>query len=133
MVYLMKEDHIAAMKAFEAHGMYCDGDTAPALRNLLQAFDEEDGEAAKEIINSKGIKNLDVDFARLAKHIPLPDSGGLEAAAAKLGKERMAVAEAEKATKAASAPTAAAQVAKEEKALEENKPVVDDSDEDDLC
>ena len=128
LIQLMKEDHIAAMKEFDAYGMYCDGETAPALRNLLVAFDEEDGDAAKEAINSRAIKNLDIDFARLAKLIPLPDSGGLEAAAAKLGAERAAVAEKEKAAKIAADPrsTPASQVAEEQKSLEED-------DEDELC
>ena len=40
----MKEDHIAATKAYDAYGAYCDGETSPALRRLLAAFDEEDGE-----------------------------------------------------------------------------------------
>ena len=73
LVYLMKEDHIAATKAYDAYGAYCDGETSPALRRLLAAFDEEDHEAAKEAINSKAIKNLDIDFARLARLIPVRD------------------------------------------------------------
>lgn len=135
MVQLMREDHIAAGKAFATHGGWCDGETAPALRSLLEAFDEQDGEAAKEAINSKAIKNLDIDFARLAKLIVLPDSADLEAAAAKLGAERAAIAEKAKAEKIAAAAAqskssaaAPTEVVEEEKALEEG-----DEDEEDLC
>ena len=138
MVQLMREDHIAASKAFEMYGGYCDGETAPALRALLEAFDEQDGDAAKEAINSKAIKDLDIDFARLAKQIVLPDSEGLEAAAAKLGAERAAVAKKEKeekdatkaATNVASSVDTPEEVIDQQKTLEEED---DDDDEDDLC
>jgi len=135
LVYLMKEDHIAATKAYDAYGAYCDGETSPALRRLLAAFDEEDHEAAKEAINSKAIKNLDIDFARLARLIPLPDSEGLANAAAKLGAERAAVAEQEKAAEAAARPPTPPPVVEEQKALEEDKGQNEDQsdDEDDLC
>ena len=159
----MKEDHIAATKAYDAYGAYCDGETSPALRRLLAAFDEEDHEAAKEAINSKAIKNLDIDFARLARLIPvrdvnlicilltqifdkilliffslllqLPDSEGLANAAAKLGAERAAVAEQEKAAEAAARPPTPPPVVEEQKALEEDKGQNEDQsdDEDDLC
>ena len=159
----MKEDHIAATKAYDAYGAYCDGETSPALRRLLAAFDEEDHEAAKEAINSKAIKNLDIDFARLARLIPvsdvnliyillmqifdkilliffslllqLPDSEGLANAAAKLGAERAAVAEQEKAAEAAARPPTPPPVVEEQKALEEDKGQNEEQsdDEDDLC
>ena len=82
-------------------------------------------------------KDLDIDFARLAKQIVLPDSGGLEAAAAKLGAERAAVAKKEKEEAAGSIPALAnnssvdtpQEVIEQQKALEED----DDEDEDGLC
>ena len=139
MVHLMLEDHIAATKAFDSYGVYCDGETTSALRKLLLAFDEQDGEAAKEAINSKAVKNFDIDFARLAKHIVLPDSDELEAAAAKLGAERDAAVQKEKdeaiakrhaemEAQAASGSSAAdpEDVVQQQKALEEDG-------EDDLC
>lgn len=135
MVQLMREDHIAATKAFEMYGGYCDHETQRALGSLLEAFDEQDGDAAKEAINNKALKDLDIDFARLAKQIVLPDSDGLEAAAAKLGAERAAVAKEEKekaeASKAATETTTPKEVIEEQKALEADG---DDSDDDDgLC
>ena len=133
MVQLMREDHIAASKAFEMYGGYCDGETRQALRALLEAFDEEDGDAAKEAINSKAIKDLDIDFARLAKHIVLPDSAGLEAAAAKLGAERAAVANKEK-EEAAEKKAAISSVQPPEEVIEQQKTLeAEDNDDDDLC
>jgi len=136
MVQLMREDHIAASKAFEMYGGYCDGETTSALRSLLEAFDEQDGDAAKEAINSKAIKDLDIDFARLAKQIVLPDSAGLEAAAAKLGAERAAVAKKEK-EDAAAAPTpiVSSSVDTPEEVIEQQKTLEEEEedDEDDLC
>ena len=128
MVQLMREDSIAASKAYQEYGAYCDGDTSPALRSLLAAYDEDDADAAKEVLNSPAIKNLDIDFARLAKHIKLPTSD-LEAAAAQLGAQRAAASETVDAKK----------VVQETKALEETAPEPpkpsqdEDDDEDGLC
>ena len=138
MVQLMREDHIAASKAFEMYGGYCDGETTSALRSLLEAFDEQDGDAAKEAINSKAIKDLDIDFARLAKQIVLPDSAGLEAAAAKLGAERAAVAKKEKedaAAVTALTPIVSSSVDTPEEVIEQQKTLEEEEedDEDDLC
>ena len=139
MVQLVKEDNVAASKAFEAWGNYCDSETFTVLKSLLEAFDDQDGDAAKEAINSKAIRDFDIDFARLAKSIVLPDSAGLEAAAAKLGAERAAVAEKEKAAaiaaKAATSSIAPPEVvAQEERSLEQEKSHDhEDDEEDDLC
>ena len=133
MLQLMRKDHIAASKAFEMYGGYCDRETRQALRALLEAFDEEDGDAAKEAINSKAIKDLDIDFARLAKHIVLPDSAGLEAAASKLGAERAAVANKEK-EEAAEKKAAISSVQPPEEVIEQQKTLeAEDNDDDDLC
>lgn len=40
---------------------------------LLQAFDEEDAEAAKKALNSPFIKHMDVEYAILARDLPLPE------------------------------------------------------------
>lgn len=134
MVQLMREDHIAATKAFEMYGGNCDFQTQDALRSLLEAFDEQDGDAAKEAINSKAIKDLDIDFARLAKQIILPDSAGLEAAAAALGAERDAVAKKEK-EEAAEKKAAMSSAQPPQEVIEQQKTLeAEDEDEDDeLC
>lgn len=39
---------------------------------LLQGFDEEDSDTVKRALNSPFIKHMDVEFARLARELPLP-------------------------------------------------------------
>jgi len=39
----------------------------------LQAFDEEDPQAARQALNSPFIKHMDVEYSRLARDLPLPD------------------------------------------------------------
>lgn len=43
------------------------------LEALLQAYDEEDPEAAKRALNSPFIKHMDVEYAILARDMPLPE------------------------------------------------------------
>ena len=84
---LAQEDVVAANKAYNEFGGWCETDLAAALQITLQAFEEEDAEAAKEGLNKPAIKNLDIEFARMAvKDIPLPDTGDLEAAASQVPK-----------------------------------------------
>lgn len=40
---------------------------------LLQAYDEEDPENAKRALNSPFIKHMDVEYAILARDMPLPE------------------------------------------------------------
>jgi hypothetical protein len=40
---------------------------------LLQAFDEEDPQAARQALSSPFIKHMDVEYARLARDLPLPE------------------------------------------------------------
>lgn len=40
---------------------------------LLQAYDEEDPEAAKRALNSPFIKHMDVEYSILARDMPLPE------------------------------------------------------------
>lgn len=39
---------------------------------LLQAYDNEDADAAKAALNSPFIKHMDVEYAKLARGLPLP-------------------------------------------------------------
>ena len=103
------------------------------FRSLIGAFDEEDGDAAKEAIESKAIKNLDIDFARLAKQIKLPDSDAFNAAAAKLGEERNKVVEQEKKAARDAKRAAGESSAMEPEQVVEEQKKLEESDEDDLC
>ena len=82
---LAREDVVAANKAYTEFGGWCDTDLAAAIQITLQGFEDEDAEAAKEGLSKPAIKNLDIEFARMAaRDIPLPDTGGLEAAASQV-------------------------------------------------
>lgn len=39
----------------------------------MQAFDEEDPQAARQALNSPFIKHMDVEYSRLARDLPLPE------------------------------------------------------------
>lgn len=39
---------------------------------LLQAFDDEDPDAAKQALASPFIRSMDVEYSRLARDLPLP-------------------------------------------------------------
>lgn len=39
---------------------------------LLQAYDNEDADAARSALNSPFIKHMDVEYAKLARGLPLP-------------------------------------------------------------
>lgn len=43
------------------------------IEQLLQAYDEEDRESAKRALASPFIRNMDVEYARLAGMVPLPE------------------------------------------------------------
>lgn len=43
------------------------------LEQLLQAYDEEDREGARRALSSPFIRSMDVEYARLASSIPLPE------------------------------------------------------------
>lgn len=40
---------------------------------LIQAYDEEDPEMAQRALNNPFIKHMDVEYAKLARDIPLPE------------------------------------------------------------
>uniref|UniRef100_T1H798 Gamma-soluble NSF attachment protein n=1 Tax=Megaselia scalaris TaxID=36166 RepID=T1H798_MEGSC len=71
LVQLARGDTVAAEKAFKEWGNYCDPPEVQTLEMLLQAFDDEDPEAAAQALNSPFIKHMDVEYARLARDLPL--------------------------------------------------------------
>lgn len=93
LIQLVREDSVAAEKAFKEWGNYCDGQEAQTLEVLLQvqhihrsisfsfanycisnqAYDDEDWEAVQHALASPFIKHMDVDYARLAMAVPLPE------------------------------------------------------------
>lgn len=72
LVQLARGDQVAAEKAFKEWGNYCDAPEVLTCESLLQAFDDEDAGAARRALNSPFIKHMDVEYARLARDLPLP-------------------------------------------------------------
>ncbi|KZC12743.1 PREDICTED: gamma-soluble NSF attachment protein-like [Dufourea novaeangliae] len=72
LVQLARGDQVAAEKAFKEWGNYCEAPEVHTLEMLLQAYDNEDADAAKAALNSPFIKHMDVEYAKLARGLPLP-------------------------------------------------------------
>ncbi|XP_043257128.1 gamma-soluble NSF attachment protein-like [Colletes gigas] len=72
LVQLARGDQVAAEKAFKEWGNYCEPTEIHTLEMLLQAYDNEDADAAKAALNDSFIKHMDVEYAKLARAIPLP-------------------------------------------------------------
>lgn len=72
LIQLARGDQVAAEKAFKEWGNYCAPQEVETLETLLQAYDNEDADAAKKALNSPFIKHMDVEYAKLAKGLPLP-------------------------------------------------------------
>ncbi|CAD1477230.1 unnamed protein product, partial [Heterotrigona itama] len=72
LVQLARGDQVAAEKAFKEWGNYCEAPEINTLEMLLQAYDNEDAEAARAALNNPFIKHMDVEYAKLARGLPLP-------------------------------------------------------------
>ncbi|XP_034189554.1 gamma-soluble NSF attachment protein-like [Osmia lignaria lignaria] len=72
LVQLARGDQVAAEKAFKEWGNYCEAPEVNTLEMLLQAYDNEDADAARAALNSPFIKHMDVEYAKLARGLPLP-------------------------------------------------------------
>ncbi|XP_058456722.1 gamma-soluble NSF attachment protein-like [Malaya genurostris] len=72
LVQLARGDYVAAEKAFKEWGNCCDAAEVQTLESLLQAYDDEDPELAARALSSPFIRHMDVEYARLARDLPLP-------------------------------------------------------------
>ncbi|XP_014221678.1 gamma-soluble NSF attachment protein-like [Trichogramma pretiosum] len=72
LVQLARGDQIAAEKAFKEFGGYCEAPEVQTLEMLLQAYDSEDADAARSALNSPFIKHMDIEYAKLARTLALP-------------------------------------------------------------
>nr|CAD7404636.1 unnamed protein product [Timema poppensis] len=72
LVQLARGDYVGAEKAFKEWGNCCDAPEVQTLETLLQAYDEEDADTARTALNNPFIKYMDVEYARLARDLPLP-------------------------------------------------------------
>lgn len=73
LVQLARGDVVAAEKAFKEWGNCCEGPEVQLLEQLLAAYDEEDPDAAKVALGNPFIKHMDVEYAILARQMPLPE------------------------------------------------------------
>ncbi|XP_026745245.1 gamma-soluble NSF attachment protein-like [Trichoplusia ni] len=74
LVQLARGDPVAAEKAYKEWGSNCEVAEMQTLEQILQAYDEEDRESAKRALASPFIRNMDVEYARLAATVPLPEA-----------------------------------------------------------
>ncbi|KAJ0183960.1 hypothetical protein K1T71_000383 [Dendrolimus kikuchii] len=74
LVQLARGDIVAAEKSYKEWGSNCEASEMQTLEQLLQAYDEEDRESARRALNSPFIRNMDVEYARLAATVPLPEA-----------------------------------------------------------
>lgn len=72
LVQLARGDYVAAEKAFKEWGNCCDAAEVQTLESLLQAYDDEDPEMAQRALSSPFIRHMDIEYARLARDLPLP-------------------------------------------------------------
>lgn len=72
LVQLARGDYVAAEKAFKEWGNCCDAAEVQTLESLLQAYDDEDPELAQRALSSPFIRHMDIEYARLARDLPLP-------------------------------------------------------------
>ncbi|EZA51079.1 hypothetical protein DMN91_002579 [Ooceraea biroi] len=72
LVQLARGDQVAAEKAFKELGYYCEAPEVQTLEMLLQAYDNEDVNMFRTALNSPFIKHMDVEYAKLARGLPLP-------------------------------------------------------------
>ena len=72
LVQLARGDYVAAEKAFKEWGNCCEAPEVQTLEMLLQGFDEEDSDTVNRALNSSFIKHMDIEYARLARELPLP-------------------------------------------------------------
>ncbi|XP_059055320.1 gamma-soluble NSF attachment protein-like [Achroia grisella] len=73
LVQLARGDAVAAEKAYKEWGNNCEVPEMQTIEQLLQAYDEEDRDSAMRALASPFIRNMDVEYARLATTIPLPE------------------------------------------------------------
>ncbi|CAL8088055.1 unnamed protein product [Orchesella dallaii] len=72
LVQLAREDYVAAEKAFKEWGNNCEVEEIVAMETLLRGYDEEDAEVARKALHSPFIRHMDVEYAKLARDLKLP-------------------------------------------------------------
>ncbi|XP_037078260.1 gamma-soluble NSF attachment protein-like, partial [Pollicipes pollicipes] len=73
LLHLARDDVVAARKAFDEWGNYCEAEEVGTLSQLLEGYEEEDPELARRALGSSFIKHMDIDYAKLAASLKLPE------------------------------------------------------------
>lgn len=110
-------------------GTHCEAPEVETLDTLLQAYDDHDREGARYALSSPFIRSMDVEYARLAKSVPLPDVIAPAVRAARRANAAANKSAAEQ--KAAAAEEKVEEQSRDETAAEEKKEK--DGDEEQLC
>ncbi|XP_018018272.1 gamma-soluble NSF attachment protein [Hyalella azteca] len=79
LVQIARGDHIAGEKALKEWGAYVTPEEMATLSALLEAFDEQDGEAARRLLRAPFIRSMDVEYSKLARDMDTPASKKEEA------------------------------------------------------
>jgi len=74
LVHLTRGDLIAAQKAYQNGLSTIDDDEAQTIETLLDAYDQEDGELAGRALSSPFLKHMDVEYAKLARNMTIPNT-----------------------------------------------------------
>lgn len=72
-IYLFQLFRLRPLKAFREWGGYCDSNEVQTLHQLLDAYDQEDAEAAQKALRAPFIMHMDVEYARLARNLQPPE------------------------------------------------------------
>lgn len=80
LVQIARGDIVAAEKAFKEWGNYCEASEVQTLERLLTAYDEEDADMARQALNDPFIKHMDVEYAILARDMPVPETTAVKSA-----------------------------------------------------
>lgn len=74
LIHLMREDFVAADKAFKEGYNYCERDECNTLMDLLEGYDQGDAEQLNRALNSPFIKHMDVEYARIARSLQVTET-----------------------------------------------------------
>jgi len=75
LVQVAREDTVAAGKVWSQWGGLCDSSQSGAVNDILNGFNENDGEMARRGLSSPTVMHMDNVYARLARDIVVPEDG----------------------------------------------------------
>lgn len=76
LVQVARGDVVAAGKVWTQWGGFCDSNESRAANDIIGGFSDQDGEMAKSGLTSNTVMHMDNVFAKLARNIEVPATGG---------------------------------------------------------